>query len=194
MSQISECVNTFRHLRESSAVRRKDVVNTLTICKDLQTAELNCKTLTGEIVKVLIDIDDIKKVSVIPGTWGTSKTNSSTTYCSTLVDGKRIFLHRLIMDFPTNLEVDHYDADGLNNKRSNLTAVTRQQNAAKARIPAKANKNSKSGERGITFTKSGKYSVSFGGKWVGTYLDLTDARDKYEGLRQAVNILRTGRA
>jgi hypothetical protein len=44
-----------------------------------------------------------------------------------------IYLHRLVLGLPPwergGLEVDHIDRDGLNNRRSNLRAVTHQENA-----------------------------------------------------------------
>jgi len=53
---------------------------------------------------------------------------SKTTICRD--DGTRTILgmHRLIMDPPDGMEVDHIDGDGLNNLRSNLRVVTHAQN------------------------------------------------------------------
>ena len=43
--------------------------------------------------------------------------------------GDRIgFLHRIIMDAPSDMVVDHIDGNPLNNQRSNLRICTRQQN------------------------------------------------------------------
>jgi hypothetical protein len=42
---------------------------------------------------------------------------------------RRIVMHRLIMSPPDGMFVDHIDGDGLNNRRSNLRIVTKQQNA-----------------------------------------------------------------
>ena len=41
---------------------------------------------------------------------------------------KAIFMHRLIMDTPNNLFVDHIDHNGLNCQRSNMRNCTRQEN------------------------------------------------------------------
>lgn len=42
---------------------------------------------------------------------------------------RRVVMHRLIMCPPEGMFVDHIDGDGLNNRRSNLRIVTKQQNA-----------------------------------------------------------------
>lgn len=40
----------------------------------------------------------------------------------------KIFMHRIIAKTPSNLQTDHKDGDGLNNRRSNLRSVTRSDN------------------------------------------------------------------
>ena len=49
---------------------------------------------------------------------------------SDYVNGSRVslFMHRIIMDTPQGLEVDHIDHNGLNNQKSNLRNCTRQEN------------------------------------------------------------------
>jgi hypothetical protein len=41
---------------------------------------------------------------------------------------KEISMHRVIMDAPKGVEVDHFDGDGLNNQNENLRLVTHRQN------------------------------------------------------------------
>lgn len=50
-------------------------------------------------------------------------------------DGKlvRVSMHRLIMNPPDGVFVDHINGDGLDNRRENLRLVTRQQNMANSR-------------------------------------------------------------
>jgi HNH endonuclease len=57
-----------------------------------------------------------------------------------------ILMHRLILDAPKGLVVDHIDGNGLNNQRSNLRLATRRQNAHNR--PKQA--NNQSGFKGIS--------------------------------------------
>lgn len=47
---------------------------------------------------------------------------------------KGLLLHRLIMQAPPGVDVDHRDADGLNNRRENLRLATKSQNGANQRV------------------------------------------------------------
>ena len=51
-------------------------------------------------------------------------------------DGKWITerMHRVLFDIPPGKEIDHIDHNGLNNQRSNLRIVTRQQNKFNASV------------------------------------------------------------
>ena len=67
-------------------------------------------------------------------------------------DGNKWFgklMHRLIMNVPIKMEVDHIDRNGLNNQKSNLRIVTHQQNS----MNSKKQKGSSSKYKGVTFDK-----------------------------------------
>lgn len=74
--------------------------------------------------------------------------STHTTYVRTKIKGKISYMHRMIL--PTAKEIDHKDANGLNNKRNNLRPCTTGDN----------NKNKKgygkSKYKGVTLVK-GKY-------------------------------------
>lgn len=48
---------------------------------------------------------------------------------------KKILLHRFIMDVPKNMEIDHINRDKLDNRKSNLRIVTKQQNSLNRNKP-----------------------------------------------------------
>ena len=66
-----------------------------------------------------------------------------------------ISMHRLILDAPKGLEVDHIDGNGLNNQRSNLRLCTRTQNARNAR----RRKNGSSRFKGVCKTREGRWNA-----------------------------------
>lgn len=63
---------------------------------------------------------------------------------------KPALLHRVIMDAPKGVEVDHIDGDKLNNQLSNLRLCSHQQNQHNRRF---LNKNNTSGFKGVFFDK-----------------------------------------
>lgn len=87
----------------------------------------------GECLRVLIDTEDLEKVSGISSSWhlSTSKENHyavSYTYKNRRVD-KCLLMHRLIMDAPVGYEVDHVNHKTLDNRKSELRIVTTSENA-----------------------------------------------------------------
>lgn len=84
-------------------------------------------------------------------------------YVFTNIDGKKVYLHRLIMNARKGELVDHKDRNPLNNKRNNLRIVTHAENSQNIGTSAR----SRTGQRGVFFEKfTGKYRVQFavGGK------------------------------
>lgn len=61
---------------------------------------------------------------------------ASHNYVTTIVNGKMLKLHRLLMGVTDpKVKIDHIDGDGLNNCRSNLRAATNQQNCFNSTKP-----------------------------------------------------------
>jgi hypothetical protein len=85
-------------------------------------------------------------------------------------------LHRVILNAPRGVEVDHIDGNGLNNCKSNLRLdYTRQNNQNRAKQV-----NNKSGYIGVSWSKSAskwQAFVKLDGKnrYVGVYEEATDA-------------------
>lgn len=63
-----------------------------------------------------------------------------------------VLMHRLILGNPPG-DSDHWDGDGLNNRRSNLRPATRSQNVANSGVP----KHNTSGFKGVQRTRSGRW-------------------------------------
>ena len=62
---------------------------------------------------------------------------------------RNILMHRIILNAPDGVEVDHRNSDGLDNRRSNLRLCSRQENSRHQRLFS----NNKAGFKGITFDK-----------------------------------------
>ena len=69
-----------------------------------------------------------------------------------------LFLHRELLlktdELPKGLEVDHINGDKLDNRRSNLRSCTHDQNCKNQKLP----RDSKSGFRGVSWARCGKWS------------------------------------
>jgi hypothetical protein len=75
-------------------------------------------------------IDEADKPLVEDGRWGISKKQDGAIYVirSTPGGGPQIFMHRQILNAPADMEVDHINRCGLDNRRSNIRLCTPQQN------------------------------------------------------------------
>jgi hypothetical protein len=61
-----------------------------------------------------------------------------------------LYMHRLIMDAPKEMQVDHIDNDGLNNQRKNLRICTVAENTRNSR----KHSQNKSGYKGVWFNNA----------------------------------------
>lgn len=81
--------------------------------------------------EILIDDEDFDKVKHI--TWGVLRAKQTNYACGrnkgvACKDKKMYLIHRIIMDAPDGIFVDHIDRNGLNNQKSNLRICTNAQN------------------------------------------------------------------
>ncbi len=85
-------------------------------------------------------------------------------------NGKRTSLqmHQLILDIPEDMQADHIDHDGLNNRRCNLRFATNQQNS----FNRKSNEHSSSRYKGVCQNKRRR-------KWMAQIM--IDGKNKYLG-------------
>lgn len=99
-------------------------------------------------------IDDFDYDKVVNKTWSVVN-HCNTFYAKTHLNGKRVYMHRLILDLLNDKKdkvTDHKDRNGLNNQRENLR-ITNQSNNLKNRS---AKKNGLSKYLGVSW-HSGKW-------------------------------------
>lgn len=77
----------------------------------------------GTVLPCFIDAADWPKVR---GYRWSVQDNKHTLYAGTMMEGRKMFLHRLLL--PEAEQVDHRDLNGLNNRRNNLRPATHTEN------------------------------------------------------------------
>jgi HNH endonuclease len=150
----------------------------------------------GKTFEVLLDSSDFDKVKNYK--WFLTPYNKSSdllrvranVYLGKINGVKKntsIYLHRLLLDPPKHLEVDHINNNPLDNRRSNLRIVNRSQNQQN-KIGARKD-NLSSGIRNVYFDKQlGKYKVVYrlNGKnhHVGVFEDIREAEKVAQEIRR----------
>lgn len=85
---------------------------------------------------------------------------------------QQIAMHRSVMNASDEIQVDHWDGNGLDNRKSNLRLCTFQQNQQNKRI----SRNNKSGMRGVWYLeKYGKWRVHLQCKHLGYFNSFEEA-------------------
>lgn len=97
--------------------------------------------LLSQYKKALVD-DEF----VISGKWSYRKDG----YAFKVINGKGILMHKLILDCPKGLEIDHINGNKLDNRKSNLRIVTRSENCMNT---GKRNNTYSSRFKGVSFYK-----------------------------------------
>ena len=119
----------------------------------------------------LVDYDDYERVSAFK--WHAVK-DGNTFYARTKIgqNYSPTSMHRFILDLtPDDLEVDHINRNGLDNRRSNLRLATRSENARnRAALGYTID--------GAGFRKK-PYKVSKNGKYVGRFASVEEAQEAY---------------
>lgn len=141
----------------------------------------------GESFKTLIDTEDLSKVIGLKTSWIAHEDHGKRTFYAETVKTKNkkrehIGLHRLVMNCPSGLVVDHINHNTLDNRKSNLRIVNQSGNQLNRKG---ANKQSSSGIRGVSWHKnSGKWQacLRINGErvYLGLYKDKKEAEKTIE--------------
>ena len=140
---------------------------------------LNSKVVRGKEIELsfgkvaLVDAEDYEKLKDYK--WCAVMREGEPCYAQTLsLEGLHLSMHRLVMNAPKGLMVDHIDHDGLNNRKSNLRICTCAQNQYNRR----GNKDSTSRHKGVCWDKIyDKFIARIGHKSKRYYLGRFDNED-----------------
>lgn len=132
----------------------------------------------------IIDAEDYEKITSICKSWHAGIKNGLVYAESKVWRGERqvaVSIHRVVMDAPSGVLVDHINHDTLDNRKSNLRLVTRQQNQCNV----KPRSGNWSRFKGVCFNKRVNrwvaYINSFGRReYLGYYDDELDAARAYD--------------
>jgi len=107
----------------------------------------------------LIDAEDWPRISGFK--WSVSSDGGTRMYVSTRIEGKKIYLHRFLLEAPHDQRVDHRNGDPLDNRKANLRLATHQQNLFNRRkAQTYGRKPTASSFKGVTWDKScGRYKA-----------------------------------
>lgn len=97
---------------------------------------------------------------------------------------RSVYIHRLLMSEPTGFQVDHRDANGLNNRRSNLRLASQAQNNCNKRL----RNDSTSGLKGVTWHKrAAKWQAKIQAGLICKYLGLFHSAEAAHAAYQAAS-------
>lgn len=129
--------------------------------------------------ETIVDDEDYERIINSDYQWYAIH-NRKTYYAYGHRNGEYMLMHRFIMGAPSNLEIDHINRNGLDNRRSNLRLATPSQNRCNAIYP------NKTGYRGVHIDnrKNKKYragiSINGKSKKLGLYYTAEEAAMAYD--------------
>lgn len=161
------CSKHWTQMAKHGAIIEKSWRNTFT--DDGMVAEITINN-KGTQYKTQIDSEDINKINM--HTWHLANDGYVKARCG----DKTIIIHRLIIDCPHDMLVDHINHNTLDNRKGNLRICNKQQN----RYNAKRQANNKSGITGVywsDFEKKWVAQIRVNGKStrLGGFKDINDA-------------------
>lgn len=134
------------------------------------------------IVQALVDDEDFERLSRY--SWSNHESGYPVAYDAAA--RKNVFMHRLVMAAGENVEIDHINRVKWDNRKSNLRAVTRQQNmlnieAAKKKIRVPKPDLPQSPYKGVHWRRDHQmWGTQFRGKHIGLFLSDLEAAKAYD--------------
>lgn len=127
-----------------------------------------------------IDTSDFEVVANY--SWSVGDQGGGFFYARAWVDGKKTFLHRLLMGSPKGKRVDHINGETLDNRRSNLRIVSHSENVMNGR-PHADNRYSKF--RGVEYGKAkgqwtARICVNYKRTYLGSFATAEEAARAYD--------------
>lgn len=124
------------------------MLNQVETCGDY--AILSIRRRNGLLLQCMVDSLDIPKLKEFDHQWSAFWSPTARTWYVECRHNQRLVrLHRWLLNAPEDLHVDHWDHDGLNNRRQNIRCVTRTVNQLNHRMQT----NNTSGFRGVVWDK-----------------------------------------
>jgi hypothetical protein len=135
----------------------------------------------GVTHECLIDTQDLPKVKALGRSWRARWSRESNTFYAVAHDpsarGRGVQMHRLILDAPESLQVDHIHHNGLDNRRAEMMLATSSQNVFNRRDYKKGVAKC----RGVSWDSHRqrwivKFNVNKKAIRVGSFLDVNQAK------------------
>lgn len=143
-----ETKRAYQRLVDSNqAIFYPNLVNPVKINGDTTTIYCYRK---DEIIETYIDTEDLDKIAI---SYAISIVEKGGLYAR--VGGILESVHRVVMDYPENMVVDHINHNGLDNRKSNLRIITQEENLVYKKRP----KDNKTGRKNISY-KDGYYQLN----------------------------------
>lgn len=93
--------------------------------------------------------------------------------------GRKLSLHRIIMDCPINMVVDHINRNTLDNRKINLRIVTIQENLRNQKRP-----NNRTGYTGVAIYPGGRFTAQIKHNYVKYHLGIFNTPEEAYVVRQ----------
>lgn len=101
----------------------------------------------------LIDAEDYERVSQFK--WSVARPGWGGFYGVRVDQGRRVYLHRYILDARPGQTVDHISGDGLDNRKANLRLCSATENARNRR----PNRRNRTGFKGVTWRSENNFQA-----------------------------------